>query len=357
MILETLSTSTCVAPGRSPRARQRPADVHVRFWQDGDTEGIHTLYNAPDIGAYANVPDYPGRTADEWWWQYGEPSDGNPAYAVASHQDRLVGMQAYIPIAFLCDGTVMQTGKDEDTLIHPAYRGMGILDDMYQLLFRRATRDGVAVLWGFTDTAVRPLLRNGYKSIGRFDVMRADLAGRIDGGAAIAVRELVEPDDRCDRFSLEFGKRAGGFTPHLSARYLRWRLYDNPFRRYKVYAACENDRIIGLSAFKLEDGRAMGYVSELVAVSTASHIVEDVLGALLRPGLKLFRERGCQTVEARPSGRHPFNKIVRSVLSRHGFAAPPERSSVEFMVRPIGIQDPQFLNMDKWRISEIMREY
>jgi hypothetical protein len=257
----------------------------------------------------------------------------------------------------LFDGGVVLSGKDEDTLIHPDYRGMGLLDDMYRLLFQRAEQDGVAMLWGFTDTAVRPLLRNGYRPIGRFDVMRADLPCRTDGLAEIVVRELEEPDERCDRFSREFGRQAGGITLHLSARYLHWRLYDNPFRRYKVYAAYENDGIIGLSAFKLEDRKPIAYVSELVAIPTASHSVPEILGALLRPGLKLLHARGHRLVEARPSGQHPFNKVVRSVLSRHGFVDPPDRSAVEFLVRPTARGSSPFLDMNQWRISEIMREY
>ena len=149
----------------------------------------------------------------------------------------------------------------------------------------------------------------------------------------------------------------GGLTLHLSARFLRWRLYENPFRRYHVFAAHEDDRIVGLSAFKIEDQQATGMVSELVAIPTASNDLPDILDALLLPGMELFRSHGCSAAEARPSGQHPFNRIVRTVLARHGFESVPAVGAPEFLVLPLAGADPQFVNMDRWRITELLREY
>jgi len=45
---------------------------------------------------------------------------------------------------------VFLTGKSESTLISKQYRGQGIFERMYSKLFEIATRQGVAVIWGFT---------------------------------------------------------------------------------------------------------------------------------------------------------------------------------------------------------------
>lgn len=292
--------------------------------------------------------------------------DGDPPYTVAAHAGCIVGFQAYIPVELLCDGEVILSGKDEDTLVDPDYRGQGVLDAMYGKLFQRAERDRVAVLWGFTNTAVRPLLRNGYVSIGRFSAMQAPVKphsnehlGRAAAclPAGITIENLDPPDERCDRFSMEFGRKVGGVTLHLSERFLRWRLYDNPFRRYAVYAAYEGERMVGLAAFKPEEQAGIGYVSELAALPTSSVDVRDVIRALLLPGLHLFRRCKIKLAEARPAGQHPFTRMVRNVLAEYSFVPVPDDQATEFLVRPISPCRDGFLQMDRWRISEIMREY
>lgn len=365
------------------RSGTRPPGVGVRLWQTGDTDAINRLYNDPRVRPAADTTGYVPRTASQWTWEFASPPPQDaPAYAVATSAGHIIGVQAYIPIELLIDGTVVRSGKDEDTLIHPDYRGMGLLNDMYRLLFQRAEHDGVAVLWGFTNTAVRPLLRNGYHSIGSFEIMRADLSqppgNAADGKLAaprrmlqrirktakgaehanrLVVNELREPNERCSRFSVEFGRQIGGIMLHLSAQFLRWRLRDNPFRQHRLYAAHEQDRIVGLAAFKLDDERAVGYVSELAALSTERNSAAEILDALLRPGLELFRSRRYRSAEARTSGQHPFNETVRSVLARHGFIPEPSGQAMEFLVRPMATGDERYLNISEWRINEIMREY
>lgn len=344
-------------PASSRASNTRIEGLETRFWQPGDTDAINALYNDPRARPGAAAVGTPDRTNAQWMWEFASFAPEPPPYTVAAHENRIVGTQAYIPIELLHDGSVVLSGKDEDTLIHPRFRGMGLLDEMYGLLLPRAREDGAAVLWGFTSTAVRPLIRNGYRSIGRFEVMRANPFHDTRRRVNVTVTELLEPDERCDRFSIEFGRRVGGLTLHLSARFLRWRLYENPFRHYHVFAAHEEDRIVGLSVFKIEDQQAAGMVSDLVAIPTASHALPDILNALLLPGLELFRSHGCSAAEARPSGLHPYNEVVRTVLARHGFESVPAGEAPEFLVLPLAGDDQSFVNMDRWRISELMREY
>ncbi len=124
-----------------------------------------------------------------------------------------------------------------------------------------------------------------------------------------------------------------------------------------MFAAHEDDRIVGLSVFKIEDKQVAGMVSELVALPTAEHDTADILNALLLPGLELFRSHGYTAAEARPSGQHPFNRIVRTVMARHGFESVPATGAPEFLVLPMAGDDAHFVNMDRWRITELMREY
>jgi GNAT superfamily N-acetyltransferase len=340
-------------------------DIDIRFWRKGDTEVVNNLYNDPSVRHFQTKGGYEPRTARQWEWEFASPNGGRPPpYAVATRRGRLIGFQAYIPIELLCDGELILSGKDEDTLIHPDYRGMGLLDEMYGILFERARRDEVAMFWGFTSTAVAPLIRNGYRSIGRFTSMRANLGSARGGGRAaskpprrLTVKEMVRPDSQCDEFSVLFGRQVGGVMLHLSARFLAWRVFENPFRRYKAFGAYEGDRLVGVSVFKVDARDGVGYVSDLAAVSTAGLETEEVLRAMLASGVREIRAAGLSVAEARPSGEHPFNRLVRSVLGSQGFAPVPPEQATEFLVRPIAGDGSRFFEMNCWRISELMREY
>ncbi len=351
-----MSPKTATTP--APAARIRPEGIDVRFWHPGDTEAANALYNDPVARPPAAARGYLPRTAAQWSWEYARPANGPPAYAVSTHRGAVVGTQAYIPIEFLLDGRILLTGKDEDTLIAPAYRGLGLLDEMYLLLARRATADGVSLWWGFTNTAVRPLLRNGYHSIGRFEAMRADLSmPHEERGRGLTVAELADPDSRCDECSTAFGRQAGGITLHLSADYLRWRVLENPHRPHALFAAWRGTRLVGLGVFKLETPQKTGLVSELTAVADSPAEREATLRLLLNAGLRWLAARGCRWAEARFSGPHPCNRMVRAILAGHGFRDVPNPRAAEFLVRPLGATDPRVLDLESWRISELMREY
>lgn len=352
--------------------RRRASDVRVRPATTDDVHRINALYNDPQARPDAAAIGCPKRTKPQWMWEYGTPSPQPPAYMLAAQGDRVVGTQAYIPVELLIDGELVLSGKDEDTLVHPDHRGCGLLDEMYRHLFERAEADRVRMLWGFTATAARALLRNGFFSIGRFQAMRCGLGPggscRTDpiekAGAsaddstrgAVTIREIERPDPQSDEFSLAFGRCFGGIMVHLSARYLQWRLFDNPFRRHRLLAAYDRNRLVGLAALKI-DADCVGRIADLVALPTDGRAVENTLQALLARASSVLQECGCEVVEARPSGEHPFNRIVQGVLLSNGFEFLPAERATEFMVRPIGAMDDRLIDMAQWRICEIMREY
>lgn len=359
MTLMTRFCSTLIEAVTASRATVRP-------WRPGDMSEVNRLYNDATVRPDAAVKGYVPRTDSQWTWEFATATPDSPAYFVAEQFGRIIGIQGYIPIELLCDGRPVLSGKDEDTLVHPDQRGRGVLDALYRRLFDRAAEDDIGALWGFTSTAVQPLLRNGYLSIGKFDAMQAPLGAPSepftepcpgDASAGVTIRSLLQPDERCDAFSLAFGQFAGGITLHLSSRFLRWRILDNPYRRHALFAAFHGERMVGLAVFKLDDPNKIGYVSDLVAIPTEGLAAEAILSALLREGLALFRKLGIRRAEARFSGPHPFNVQVRGVLSRWGFHSLPSTRTAEFLVRPITNRSGDWLDFKKWRICELMREY
>lgn len=347
---------------------KRDDGITIRPWQPGDTPAVNAFYNDPKIRPAAGSAGAVSRTDSQWEWEFMRGGDDAPAYAVASKNGQVIGTQAYIPITLSLAGTQIRTGKDEDTLVHPEFRGRGVLDDLYRLLISHASNDGIAALWGFTNSAVRPLLRNGFCSIGTFDSMttnlRTPMLRKIGQGAmgqvgSIRLTTLNESslEPSLDEFARAFSEQSGGAGLELSGAFLKWRVFDNPFRAYKVIAAMDRDRIVGLGIFKSEPGRKLGLISEVAVLSDASVSESDILRAIIAAGLEHFVESGFTSVEARHCGTHSYNCRLRTLLSEFGFESVRASSPMEFLVRPLSEVGEQLLDMNIWRVCELMREY
>lgn len=105
------------------------------------------------------------RTEAQFMWEFFHAPAGQAIYVIAKDAEtqRIVGTQCAIPIDLITDkGETIRTGKSEDTLVDPAYRGMQIFENMYDLLFDQCRKQGMAYLWGFT-TAKKPFMKLGFE--------------------------------------------------------------------------------------------------------------------------------------------------------------------------------------------------
>lgn len=341
----------------------RDDGIGIRFWRPGDTPALNAFYNNPAIRPAAGHKSAEARTDRQWEWEFALGGRVTPAYAVAEKGGRIVGTQAYIPIPMCVDGRTVMSGKDEDTLVHPDHRGRGVLDDLYRLVLERARLDRIAMLWGFTNSAVRPLLRNGFESIGTFDAMAMalttvpDVRSNRAEQTSLRIDAMSRADDRMDGFAVRFAESTPGLGLNLTAAFLRWRVFENPFREYTILAATVESELVGIGLFKYEQRRGCGYVSELAAVDAGLVNRSEIQRALLTEGLRCFRERGLACAEARPSGGHGYNRELRMVLSHVGFKDVAVTNPLEFLVRPVMELNPSALEGANWRICELMREY
>ncbi|MBK7966353.1 MAG: GNAT family N-acetyltransferase [Bacteroidetes bacterium] len=84
-------------------------------------------------------------------------------YVGAFDKEELIGSQAAIPLNFIGpEGKKLLTAKSEDTLLDPRYRGKGLFEKMYEVLFKECRSRGVVCIWGFT-YAKKPFLKIGFQ--------------------------------------------------------------------------------------------------------------------------------------------------------------------------------------------------
>lgn len=103
------------------------------------------------------------RSLKDFKWEFLEGPIGKAIYVGAFDGSRLIGTQAAIPLYFVNEkGEKILTAKSEDTLLDPEYRGKGLFDKMYEVLFYECKKVGIVSVWGFT-YAKKPFLKLGFE--------------------------------------------------------------------------------------------------------------------------------------------------------------------------------------------------
>lgn len=87
----------------------------------------------------------------QFLWEFHSCPFGKSIYAIALDGDKIIGTNCVIPIILTNsrDARIL-TGKSEDTLIDPEYRGQNIFSNIYNFLFAQCQAEGIKAIWGFT---------------------------------------------------------------------------------------------------------------------------------------------------------------------------------------------------------------
>jgi GNAT superfamily N-acetyltransferase len=258
-------------------------------------------------------------------------------------EKKLAGIYAVLPVWARIGGRRVLACQSLDTLTDVDFRGQGLFVRMAQTTYERATREGVAFVYGFPNgnsahgfftrldwTSFDPVpflarpLRTGLAAR-RFsakldwlpDLPLPAPAPRLRPGQDLrtVVRFGAEHDDLWSAFSAGIG-----VAIDRDARYLNWRLCDKPQHRYRIVALLERGRLLGFVAYTVSDkhGGRIGYMLELMhlpersdaAVTLARHAVHEM--AAMRADLVFAW-----------SFPHAPN---RRALTRAGFVDFPERA-------------------------------
>lgn len=117
---------------------------------------------------YQNINDFhnriykSNRTIEEFYWEFHNCPFGNSIYVVAEDSDKIIGTNCVIPIDLISsENKIIRSGKSEDTLVDPLYRGKKIFYHIYQFLFKECEKRGIKVIWGFT-SAKKPFKNLGF---------------------------------------------------------------------------------------------------------------------------------------------------------------------------------------------------
>lgn len=127
------------------------------------TYRLATAEDYININEFHNRIDKPYRSIEQFYWEFRDGPIGASIYVVAEDGDKIVGTNCVIPINLIdSNGKFIKSGKSEDTLVDPSYRGQNIFNNIYEFLFEECKKHGVSVIWGFT-SANKPFEKLGFE--------------------------------------------------------------------------------------------------------------------------------------------------------------------------------------------------
>lgn len=122
--------------------------------KESNYEEINNFYNK-----YKNI----NRTLKQFYWEFHNAPAGKSIYVYAKDNDLVIGILCVIPINFITKNNKrVLSGKAEDGLVHPDYRGKGILNKIYDVLFEECKLSGINIIWGFTNI-MKPFIKLGWE--------------------------------------------------------------------------------------------------------------------------------------------------------------------------------------------------
>lgn len=316
----------------------------------------------PRINDFYNRIYAAQRTLAQFRWEFHDAPAGPSIYIIAEDGDKVVGSQCVIPITLIdAEGRHIRSGKSEDTLLDPAYRGQGIFNKLYELLFQRCSEAGIQVIWGFT-SAAKPFEKLGFEipyahlqnlavhrilpayrylitlnpqntALSKFKILGLSVLAKFRfafaGGDARALAPYTlrtEPTPSGNEVLLmgQLQRQPGGFCILQDQAFQDWRVYQNPnyhaVRTYGYYDA--QGQLMASIVFNTKPNQVAYLIQSLFHADLSAALVAAMLRgatqALFATGITLvrnwvFAHNAYQTAEVAAFEQAGYHTLARGI--------------------------------------------
>lgn len=283
------------------------------------------------INAFYNRIYSANRTIEQFLWEFHNCPFGKSIYVIAEDNGKIVGTNCVIPIDLITSNEkIIKSGKSEDTLVDPEYRGQKIFYKIYEFLFEKCREENIHVIWGFT-SAKKPFNNLGFeipydhqqslavshiwKSFRFLSSLnpknkitdKAKILGLCVWSKVQLIRKSrpskvsyrIEKDHKIvsgvdDLIFNNLTKSNNSFAIHQSSKFQEWRIYDNPnYFKTHTYGVYNNDKLVALIIFNSHENN-IAYISQStfhsdLAISQKANIIKSVTRMLLKEGIVAIR--------------------------------------------------------------------
>jgi GNAT superfamily N-acetyltransferase len=323
--------------------------VSVRPFVDEDLPRVLGLLDASLGGGPAGR-----RPPGFFTWKHLDNPFGRSLLLLAEHDDRLIGLRAFMRWRLAAGDRVLTAVRAVDTATHPDFQGMGV--------FSRLTRAALDAMEGQVDLVFNtPNGKSGpgYLKLGWREVGRVPVAVRVrrplrlltsrrarPGGPAPAPPVAAHPAaaalEDADAVAALLGREPspGGLATPRTVEYLRWRYGAAPLLGYRAVAEERGGELAGLALFRVRPrgGLWESTVAEVLAggdPATARRLLRQVAAAAPVDHLTLHAPAGT-----------PLARAAR----RCGYLPSPAGIRLVANPRTAGI-DPDPTRLDAWALS------
>ncbi len=267
----------------------------VRPYRKGDEYQINELYNL----VFSR-----NRAINEWGWEYMENPIHESFIYVLEDNNKIIAHFSLLPILLRYEGRAILSGKTENTMMHPEYRGRGLYKIFEKKCIQEAHRRGIILPWVTLSAATKTHIRAGYTPVAPivnyvkitdyytlkktfFNKLNKKIKNKFISETSslfvssvfsllmrkkmkkqsilpqnLSIREITEFDSRFDGF-WENNHKYYGITIDRNSRYLNWRFARNPCLSYEVFILETSDYKI-LGYLILHAKKNVGYIDDIV---------------------------------------------------------------------------------------------
>jgi len=277
----------------------------IRHIKETDIDNVLALHNQ----IYCD-----NRRQDHWLWEYKGNYPDFYVFMVIEDDGKIVGSQGMIPIYLQWKKKVHLTGKSENSLLNPKYRGGTWFVDLYDSAIKACKQKGMSCIWGFTpvgkvwrhklgfsvhDDAMYEAITvmNIKRALGFFTNKKDSVHKKIFAFFTVLGVYLYSIASRFffrlrtrgskNEFNLQHTLRSPNGITELFARlekktpgliyinqnekYLQWRLFNNPIGNYKTFYIYRNS-LLEAYAHVNNDEKNVLFLTDFTYVNTKAGI-------------------------------------------------------------------------------------
>lgn len=343
-----------------------------------------TYKQAADLVDFHNKLYGTQREPENWFWQYSSFEPEKAIFTVAKDQEKIIGTQAMMPVYLRVGNKNVLSGKSENTLLSPEYRGKQVMEELYEFAVHNCEMLGLDFLWGFT-AATKAFRRFGFEILPGFQAYEkpgynilhsvsarlkrnVGLKKKIGSATKFMVKYLStirnvtlpkfeispefeiiceQPNEGAIRHFLDRLNTKYSFIISLpyDTRYLKWRVREHPFLSYKEYYVYKKGLLQAFAYVVLFEGT--------IAVSDLTSETEDAAATILFRILSdNMYKSGKFIIIINP--KDLIAQPIKRVLKDFGFSENPTQS---FVLRDLsGGKHGDLADMAQWHITGLWSE-
>lgn len=256
-----------------------------------------------DINNFYNRLHKSNRTIEQFKWEFHKGPVDKSIYIIAKDtiKNTVIGSQAVILINLIdSKGNIILSGKSEDTLVDPEYRGKNIFKNMYEMLFNECTKNGVNYIWGFT-TAKKPFAKMNFdipwshsqsllvnqvlpsakylislnqnnRLLDKLKIFGLSIKSKLNKivingkkefeGYSISEEQAINVIDLVNKIIKYSG--SDSFAIYQDDEYQKWRFYENPnFKKVNSFVLKKDNKIFG-AFISNANQQNVAYISQFI---------------------------------------------------------------------------------------------